>query len=1172
MKIYALLAFFTLGELLATNVKAQVVSLELEDQKLSDVLASIEEQTEYHFFYNNLLVDETILVSIAAEKRNLDEVLKELFEHTDIDFKKVKDQIVLYPRGDESMAKMMEEFIRRNEKTSGNGMLFQPVPSLSVRSSDLQAEIQASISGTVVDQDGLPLPGVNVVVKGTTVGTQTDFDGNYTIAATEGQVLVFTYIGQETVEMTVGSSDVIDVTMKEDAQQLEEVVVVAYGTQKKETMVGASAVVSTEHIEDRPLTNVAKSLDGNVPGVQVATSTGQPGEGLSVRVRGVSSYNLSNEPLYILDGAIFSGSLADINPNDIASINVLKDASATSLYGAAAANGVVMITSKKGGKGGKGTFNFNAYTGVVTRGIKQYDRVGPEDYYKLTWNSMRNGYLQSEDDATLEEANAYASSELISGNLQNNIYNVPDDQLIIDGALNPEASMLYDNFDWEGPLTRTGIVQKYDLSYGNTTEKGNFFSSFSYNNEEGYVIKSDFERYTARVSTDRQVTDWLKLGVSINGNSSHSNLAEDEGSSSYINPFYFSRGMGPIYSPYLYDENGNMVMDLYGNPAYDGVDTRGRGAGASSGRNVIQETLLNRRYFEVNSIMSRAFAEFTLAENLVFTTNATYDIRNQKRSYYQNKVIGDAAGTGALAHTKYKYTGVTFNQLLQYSKSFDRHHFDILVGHESFEYGYDYEYARKTDQVVDGIYEFANFLNTTSNNSYNRKLTKESWFSRLNYDFDSKYIASLSVRNDATSRFSDSRNNGTFWSAGLGWNVSREDFMANNNVFDFLKLRTSYGQVGNDGGIGTEPGWQADLNLYNLGSYFNVGEPGVYYSQTGNAMLTWESNNQFDVGVEFAILDNRVSGSVEYFNRKTKDMIFELPVRGSAGDPGNGIFTNIGTMKNTGWEFLLNFEILRNDNDENRVNWNLGLSASLYDNEVLKLPQDEIINGTKKLKVGRSIYDFWLRQWYGVDPSDGAPLFLQDPDIADDSDTRVMDNGNKVTTNQSNAKYDYSGSAIPDVIGYFSTDLSYKRFYFNALFTYQLGGKIYDSNYSMLMLSNPEGDALHTDMLKAWQNPGDITDVPIMSTENAVDAAAQSSRWLSDASYLTFKTATLGYNFDQSLTESLGLSNLKVYLSAENLFSITDRKGLEPAQSFNGTTTYRYTPSRIFALGLNVAF
>jgi len=683
------------------------------------------------------------------------------------------------------------------------------------------------------------------------------------------------------------------------------------------------------------------------------------------------------------------------------------------------------------------------------------------------------------------------------------------------------------------------------------------------------VIKSDFERYNARVNVDSQVTDWLKLGTNLSGSLIKSNQADSSGGSSYINPFYFTRAMGPIYSPYLYDANGQRVYDTEGNPVYDGNESRGRGSSASSGRNVLQETLLNNQYQDSNSINSRFNAEIKLAKGLTFTSNLSYDVRNYKYKEYGNKEIGDASGTAALEITEYKYTGTTFNQILNYRKSFGLHNFDAILGHESFERKTDYSNIRKTGETVSGIYELVNFLNTTSATGYNYIIRKEGYFARVNYDYASKYLLSASARLDMSSRFSDENNQGIFWSVGGGWNIHKEDFLKDSSVINELKLRASYGQVGNDGGIGEEPGYEVDLDLYSLG-YNNGTESGVLLGQVGNSNLTWESKNSFDVGLDFALFRNRISGSLEYYLQDVKDMIFAVPVPNSAGVPGNSIYQNIGKMRNQGIELSLNFGIVRND----KFSWDLGLIAAHNENEMLKMANgkdDAIINGTKRIAEGHSLYDFWLRQWYGVDSSDGAALYVQDPTKADDSNTRTV-NGTKVTTNYANALYDYSGSSLPDVYGSITNNFRVGNFDASIMLNYQLGGKTYDSNYALLMSSYPQGQAISTDMLSAWKSPGDVTNVPIMSTANTTNASAASSRWLVSSDYLTIKTVQLGYNFDKRAIEGIGLSNLRVYVSGENLYSWTARQGLEPAQSFNGTTTYRYTPSRTVSLGLNVSF
>ena len=1018
--------------------------------------------------------------------------------------------------------------------------------------------------GIVNDENGFPEADVGVTIKGTNKIVFTDENGNFDIDAKIGDVLEI-----NGVEFIVVSHDLgVLRPKKSEMVELEETVVTAFGVQKKETVVGSVGTIKAKDIENRPLTNVQKALDGTVAGVLVSTGSGQPGSGLNVQIRGVSSFNLSSTPLYVVDGVIFTGNLQDLNPNDIESLTVLKDAASTSLYGSSASNGVVMITTKKGKKG-KPSFRFSSNTGVVTRGIPEYNRVGAGEYYVATWESMRNGYLSSVAGATLEEANIYASTALITDNLKNNIYDIADNQVVVDGRLT-NLPMLYNDFDWQDYISRTGTFQKYDLDYSGATDNTSYFAGFGYNKETGYVIKSDFERYSARTSVDTQVVDWLKLGANLQGSLVKSNQANSSGGSSYVNPFFFTRAMGPIYSPFLYDANGQRVYDEQGNPVYDGNVSRGRGANASSGRNVLQETLLNNQFQTTNSINSRFNAEFKLFSGLTFTTNLGYDVRNYNFKFYGNKVIGDAAGTAALDIINYRYQGITWNQILNYQKTFGQHNFNVIVGHESFDYKTDYLRVRKTGETVSGIYELSNFLTPTSATGYNDVIRKEGYFARLNYDFSNKYLLSTSIRQDISSRFSPQNNKGIFWSAGVGWNLHKEDFLKGSSVVNELKLRASYGQVGNDGGISENPGYQVDLDLYSLG-YNNAGESGVFLSQLGNSDLTWESKNQLDIGVDFSLFKRRISGSVEYYLQDVDNMIFAVPVPNSAGVPDNSIYRNLGKMRNQGIEVTLNLGVVRGE----KFSWDLSVLASTIKNEMIRMPkgkEDAIINGTKRIAEGRSLYEFYLRQWYGVDPSDGAALFIQDSDKEDDASTRVV-NGVKVTTNQNNALMDYSGSSIPDVFGSITNSFKLGNFDASFMLTYQLGGKVYDSNYASLMGTYPQGQALHTDMLKAWKNPGDITDVPIMSTQNVnATGVSLNSRWLTKADYLSIRNVQIGYNFNKKTIEVAGLTNLRVYASGENLYAWTAREGLEPVQSFNGTSSYRYTPSRTISLGLNVSF
>ncbi|MCL1639726.1 SusC/RagA family TonB-linked outer membrane protein [Elizabethkingia sp. HX WHF] len=955
-------------------------------------------------------------------------------------------------------------------------------------------------------------------------------------------------------------------------KNIEEVVVVAYGRQKKETFVGSNVTIKSEQISDRPLTNAAKALDGAGAGIQVATASGQPGSGINVRIRGTSSYSLSNNPLFVVDGAIYTGNINDIDPADITSFSVLKDAASTSLYGAAAANGVVLITTK-GGKKGRGKLDFSAITGFVNRGYKDYEKIGAGDYYVTQWTALRNGYIDgTKPTPSLADANNYATKNLIP-TLRTNIYNVPNDQLVINGALNPNASMLFNDFDWYKYLDRTGAINKYNLSYGGGDDKTSYYLSMGYNKEEGYIIKSSFQRYNVRADVRSQVTDWLKLSGSIAANTSDTGNANSNGDTGLANPFYIARTIGPIYSPYYYDANGKRVKDIEGNDIYDGIITRGKVSGV--GRNVIQETLLNSDTSKNDAINTRLSADLRLAKGLTFTNNVSYDLRNLNRKIYRNPTIGDASGSGDLTNYSYRYETYTINQLLNYNKKFGNHTIDATIGHEAFKYTSAYNYIGRKGQIMSGILEEINFGTLANGSGYSSVLAKESIFGRFNYDYDNRYIVSGSIRQDKSSRFSPDNNKGTFWSVGLGWNISRESFMQN-SVFNALKLRGSYGQVGNDGGIGNAPGYQAYMSLYDLGKN-NAGLSGALIAQVGNTKLKWESNNQFDVGVDFGLFKNRISGTLEYYKRKTTDMIFAVPQPYSSGFPDNQVYYNAGDSQNQGYEITLNLGIIRSQN----FNWDLNLNGSHYKNKMTRMPSglEVITSGSYKLQEGRSLADYYLRQWYGVDPADGASLYIQDPTLQDNASTRTV-NGTKVTTDYSRGLQDYSGSSIPKFFGSFNSHFDYKGFYLDVLFTYQWGGKVYDTNYATLMSPNPNGSAASVDILNAWKNPGDITDIPRLTTVNTVNATTASTRWLVSSDYINLRQATLGYSFNKDVVSTIGLSNLKFFISGENLWAKTARKGLEPAQNFGGPSTsdvnnqvqYRYTPSRIISFGVNATF
>ncbi|WP_374166163.1 SusC/RagA family TonB-linked outer membrane protein [Arcticibacter sp. MXS-1] len=1032
-----------------------------------------------------------------------------------------------------------------------------------------------SISGRITSSDdGASLPGVSVRLKGTSIGTQTGAAGQFSISvAGNTSVLVISYVGYVTKEVPVGSRSVINVALVSDTKQLGEVVVVAYGTAKKEAYTGSMAQVKSEDIEKRPVTNAINALAGAAPGVTLNSASGQPGSAPSIRIRGIGSANASNSPLYVVDGVPFSGSIANLNTNDIESMSVLKDAAASSLYGARAANGVVIITTKKGRMNNDRT-DVRISQGIVNRGIPEYERVNAYEYYPLMWEARRNSLVYNSGQ-TLAAASTNATNG-IKGLLGYNPFKDIANNAIVgtDGKLNPDAKLLpgyADDLDWAKYLQRTGHRTDVNLGFSGATDKNDYFMSMGYLNEKGYVLKSDYQRFTGRINYNHQVKKWLKSGLNLAGTVTRStqSATPSDGGTSYNNPFYFSRNIGPIYPVYVHDlATGDYVTDANGKKIYDlgGMTAYGlpaRPAGASNGRHVLAETELNKEVFKRNALSGRTYLEATFLKDFKLRVNASVDISNYWNAEFENTLVGDGAPAGRGTRNSTITTDITLNELLTYTKALDQHHIEVLAGHENYDYTYNYLNGVRQGLAIGGLDELINFTTTNELLSYKDKYKTEGYFSRLNYDYADKYFLSGSFRRDGSSRFYEKNRWGNFWSVGGGWRLDKEDFMKLSWV-DLLKIRSSYGQVGNDAVL-TQSGnanYYSSQLLYNLDNN-NALEPGVALQEVlGNQSIEWEKNSQFDIGTDFSFFKGRLGGSLEYFNRTSDNLLFFVPLPLSSGVISQ--IQNIGSMSNKGWELALNGTPVKSKGFE----WNIDLNITTIKNEVTKLPQKEIVSGTKKLMVGHSYYDYWLRDWYGVDPSDGAGLFVATPEAA--TDVRTV-NGVKVTTNQNNAAYHYAGTALPDYYGSFNNTFSYKGFSLSTLFTYQIGGKIYDGVYANLMHSGTYGTALHKDMLNRWQKEGDKTGVPRMDNSKTSVFGSASDRWLIDASYIALKTATLNYTLPVKLSSRLNLKNANVYVSGENLFQKSKRKGLDASQAFSGVTSNYYQPARIVTLGLNVS-
>ncbi len=1053
------------------------------------------------------------------------------------------------------------------------------------------------VRGNVTDENGATVSNVSVMIKGTGNGTTTDAEGNFSLTIpSSAKTLVLSSVNYSSQEVPVSGKTQLAIKLQANAEKLNEVVVVAYGTVRKGAFTGSAARIDAKKIEQRPILNVASALAGAAPGIATNSGSGQPGAGPAIRVRGFGSINASNDPLYVVDGVPYDLSIANLNVDDVESISVLKDAASTSLYGSRAANGVIVITTKKGRK------NTNQLTakisqGITSRGIPEYNRVDAHQYYPLMWEGYRNSLAYS-GTTPIANANQMATNN-IKGLLGYNPFNVADNDIVrTDGTLNPNASLLYpDDLDWFAPLMRTGSRGDYSVGMNGGTDRNDYYISLGYTNEKGFVIKSDYRRFTGRLNANTQPVKWFRSGLNIstvvtNSNqaitSSDANLSgtsAGSNNSSYINPFNFARSIGPIYPVYLHDPvTGAFVLDANGNKQYDigtSSPTMTRSSGGSPGRHVIQETLLNDNLFQRNVMSARTFGEISFLRNFKFTSNISADISNYRAATYNNKIVGDGAPAGRASRLNTTTTSITFNQLFTYNKTLGQHNVDVLAGHENYDFKYEYLYGARQQQSFEGITELGNFTTTNDLTSFTDKDKIESYFGRVNYSYGNKYLLSGSLRRDGSSRFSKDVRWGTFWSVGGGWRLDQESFIRSVGWINLLKLRSSYGGTGNYFTLSSSgsQNYYPYQGLYDLG-YDNVSNPGVLQSNLANNNLTWETNKQFDVGVDFGFLKNRLRGSFEYFNRQSDNLLFNVPLPLSSGTLSNGYATitqNIGSMYNRGFELQIGGDVINRKD----FTWSIDVNATTFKNQITKMPpsQPEIVTGTslsggsvgsKKLAVAHSIYDYWLRDYRGVDPADGAALYTAVKYNA--ANSRILKEGDTVTTSAANALFHYTNSAIPDVYGGVTNTFTYKAISLSALFTYQLGGKVFDYNYQGLMTSGVTyGASLSTDILNRWQKPGDITDVPRLDVSKTTDFNAQSDRWLVSASYLNLRSATLTYNLPGKYASSIHMQSARVYLSGENLFTKSALKGMNPAQSFTGVTSNGYIPARIITLGLNVA-
>jgi len=1083
---------------------------------------------------------------------------------------------------------------------------------------------QQHVTGTVIEsRTGEPVVGASIQVLGTTTGTYSDGNGNFTLQnlPASAKNIKVTYIGMK--DQTLEIRPKMRIYLEDATTETDEVLVVAFGTAKKAAFTGSAKVVGQEVIAETQKSNVVDALNGRVAGVQMFNASGQPGAtSPTVRIRGISSINAGNAPLYIVDGAPYEGDINNLNPADIESMTVQKDAASNALYGARGANGVIMITTKRARAGERAKITLDAKWGSNSRFAQRYKTLNdPAQYYETYFGGLKNYFLAQGNSP--EDAYRLANQNLTAANdygLYYNVYNVPTGQYLIgtNGKLNPAATMgnvvsfggqdyYLTADDWYKAAYKNGLRQEYNVQAGSASERNTFFASFGYLNNEGISERSDYERFTARLFADSQLNDWLKLGIMANFAHFEANsLSEDGSSNSSGNVFAAATQVAPIYPLYIRDGNGAIIHDLYGNTRYDYGDKQNAGLERPSyaRSNALSDAILNTNKAEGNAFNGAAIMEIRFLKDFKFTSTNTVNLDETRGSSVTNPFYGSyASSNGILSKSHSRSYDINFQQVLNWHRQFDRHDVEVMIGHENTRERYYYLSGGKSNMFDPTNIELDMAVTEGSSSSYTSYYNNEGWFSRAMYNYDEKYFASASFRRDASSRFHPDHRWGNFWSASAAWIISKEKWFPKDAGIDMLKAKLSYGSQGND-----QIGSYRYVNTYSVVN--SNGHPGIVPGSMGNKEITWETIGSLNAGIEFELLKGRIEGSIDYFYRKTSDMLSWYPLPASFGY--TGYYANVGDMRNSGIELDLTGHILRSRD----FDWSVSLNLTHYKNKITKLDEQRkntTIDGVSGYESGnyfygegRSLYTFEMPVYAGVcqeyryddkgnviaEPgqalykrdvvkynADGTVLWDGTP-LYDSTGSPILDaDGNQVkaltTTNPNEADYHLIGTALPDAYGGFGTSFRWKNLDFSINFAYQIGGLCYDSDYASMMASptaNSKGSAFHADILNAWSPANTNTDVPRMQFGDLYTAST-SDRFITDASYLSLQNINLGYTLPQSLTRRISLEKVRVYVAADNVWLWSKRQGLDPRQSIAGSTTSSfYSPIRTISGGITVTF
>ena len=1033
------------------------------------------------------------------------------------------------------------------------------------------------VSGTVKDANGNAIVGATVLVEGTNNGTTTGTDGSFRISAPANGNLLVSFIGYDDQKISIAGKTAVDVVLQDNYTAIEGVTVQTFGELKKKDLTGSITAVTAKDLQKMTVSSVSNALEGAVAGIQSYSTTGQPGTDAAIYIRGIGSINGNQAALIVVDGVPYSSALSTINPLDIESVVVSKDAAANALYGSRAANGVIFVTTKKGARNQKANITFEAKWGWNEMGVGEHETMqNPGDYYEWAYGGLYNYFSSGGYPHDMAAANAYNNLFYVLGNYM--AYKLPEGETLIDfetGRLNPNAQLLYaDNYD--DYLFTKQFRQEYTLSISGGNDKVDYYVSGNFLDDPSYVIMSSFKRYSGRAAVNAQVTDWLKLGTNVSFTHRDADDPSYGGDSpaNTNNVFLWTLWQNPTVPYYARDLDGNIRY----NP--DGTKMLENGLGSTlspfgSTQDIFNSMNMahplqsmsrdiNRRVRD--NIYANAYVDITFLKDFKFTANFTMDNVYDRTTFFQNNEYGIGAlpeNNGFVQKYAGFYTSYNTQQMLNYNKSInDLHNVDVMIGHEFNRTDNNDINAYNNNIFYPGIPELGNAVDPTKDvaTSEHVKTTLEGYFARANYNYDDRYYLSLSYRYDGSSLFQYDRW-GHFWSVGGSWRISQEEFMKRALWVNDLRLRATYGVSGNQ--LNSAYPY---TNLWSIGEL--DGKPTISQSSVGNRNLSWERNKQVDVGLDFRLWD-RVYGSFDWYNRRTHDLIWNRPTPASTGLTSR--LENVGVLQNAGFEFDITVDIIKNRN----VYWNIGINGAFAQNKLIEFPEElgnaalggNYVSGSFLRGKGKSYYNLYLFDYAGVDPETGSELFWKNT-----TDNAGNVTGRELTSNFAEADQYEMGDALPDMTGGLRTTFRWKGLDLNIQTAFQIGGKQWDGASANMYDPGRAGFTVSDDLIRnTWTPENPNAEFPMLMYGGTWQFPASNVNALyRDASYFSLKNLNIGYTLPKKWTSKLSIESLRIFFNADNLCFVSAHDGFDPRMGFSSMNGFQFPQARTFTFGITL--